>query len=182
MKRWLALFFLVIYPAISWSQDLYVSHQVEFSFFSKAPIEDISAKSEKGVSALNVRTKSIYFKVNIRSFEFRKSLMQQHFNENYLESDKYPIAEFKGNVLENIDPTKDGNFPVTVQGKLNIHGVIKDYTVKGDLQILKGKITANAKFPVKLVDHDVKIPRIVIKNIAEIVQVQVSAVYEPSSQ
>lgn len=181
MKIWLNVFFLIISPAVSWGQNLYVSRRAVFSFFSEAPMEDISARTDKGASALNLSTRAIYFKVPIRSFEFRKSLMKQHFNENYLESDKFPLAEFKGKILENIDPEKGGSFPVTVQGKLSIHGVTRDYTVKGDLRISKGNIVANAKFPVKLEDHKIKIPSIVIKNIAEIVDVQVSATYAPSA-
>lgn len=180
MKRWFTLFLFFLFPAISWSQHLFVCRQVALSFFSEAPLEDISAKSDKGVSALNLNTRYIYFKVSIRSFEFRKRLMQQHFNENYLESDKYPLAEFKGNILEDIDPTKDGSFPVTVQGKLSIHGVVKDYTLTGYFHIRKGTILADAKFPVKLADHQIKIPRLVIRNIAEVVEVHVSAVYLPS--
>ncbi|MGV3704007.1 MAG: YceI family protein [Arcticibacter sp.] len=182
MKIGLTFLILFGWPLVGWSQDLYVARRMAFSFFSEAPMEDISAKTDKGVSALNVSSRAIYFKVPIRSFEFRKSLMKQHFNENYLESEKYPVAEFKGNVLENIDPKKDGTFPVTVQGKLNIHGVIKDYSVRGELQVSNGSIAANAKFPVKLEDHRIKIPSLVIRNIAEIVDVQVSAVYGPSAQ
>lgn len=107
--------------------------------------------------------------------------MQQHFNENYMESSKYPFAEFKGSILEAVDLTKDGSYPVTVKGDLNIHNVTKSYTVKGQVTVGQGKITANSKFQVKLADHHIKIPRLVIRNIAEVVQVQVSAVYQPAT-
>jgi polyisoprenoid-binding protein YceI len=148
------------------------------SFYSKAPIEDIKAESRKGVSAVNFETKSIYFKVAIRSFEFAKSLMQEHFNENYLESGKYPFAEFKGNIQGKVDLTKDGVYPVTVQGDLNIHGVTKNYLVNGDFKVERGIVTGKSTFRVKLVDHHIKIPSIVIKNIAEIVDVTVVVNYK----
>jgi polyisoprenoid-binding protein YceI len=157
------------------------SHDVAFSFFSKAPIEDISAESEEGVSALDTESKSIYFKVAIRTFEFEKSLMQEHFNENYLESHKYPFAEFKGKIKDDVKLSTDGTYQVTVQGDLTIHNVTKNYTVKGKLKVTGGKIAANATFPVQLADHKIKIPRILIKNIAEVVQVTVSANYAPVS-
>lgn len=182
MKNWITILFLIVFPAVSLAQDVYVSRRAVFSFFSEAPMEDITAKTDKGVSALNLATRSVYFKVPIRSFEFRKSLMQQHFNENYMESDKYPNAEFRGSILEDIASRKDGSYPVTVRGKLNIHGVARDYTVKGELKISNGSIVANAKFPVRLEDHKIKIPSLVIKNIAEVVDVQVAATYAPSSQ
>src|SRR3546814_4741589 len=85
-------------PLILKAQDIYTSKDVTFSFFSTAPIEDIKASTTKGVSAIDIQAKSIYFKVSIRSFKFAKSLMQEHFNEDYLESSKYPFAEFKGKI------------------------------------------------------------------------------------
>ena len=105
--------------------------------------------------------------------------MQEHFNENYLESSKYPFAEFNGIIKEQVDLTKDGTYPVTVQGDLKIHGVTKNYIAKAELNVKGGKISANSTFPVKLVDHEIKIPKLVIKNIAEVVQVSVAANYKP---
>jgi polyisoprenoid-binding protein YceI len=99
-----------------------------------------------------------------------------------MESSKYPTAEFNGKINDQIDLAKDGTYPVTVQGKLSIHGVTKDYTVKAELKVVGGEISANSTFPVKLVDHEIKIPKLVIKNIAEIVQVTVSAHYKPDSK
>lgn len=174
----------IIMLAASWmvQAQIVISHNARLSFFSEAPIENIKAESNTGVSALNLSTKTIYFKVFMSSFEFKKSLMQEHFNENYMESSKYPVAEFNGKINDQIDLAKDGTYPVTVQGKLSIHGVTKDYTVKAELKVKGGEITANSTFPVKLVDHEIKIPRLVIKNIAEIVQVTVSAHYKPDSK
>jgi hypothetical protein len=174
----------IIMLAASWmvQAQIVTSHSARLSFFSEAPIENIKAESNTGVSALNLSTETIYFKVPMRSFEFKKSLMQEHFNENYLESSKYPFAEFNGKIIEQVDLTKDGTYPVTVQGELNIHGVKKNYTVKAELKVTEGEISANSTFPVKLVDHEIKIPRLVIKNIAEIVQVTVSAIYKPDSK
>jgi len=174
----------IIMFAASWmvQAQIVISHNARLSFFSEAPIENINAESNTGVSALNLSTNTIYFKVFMSSFEFKKSLMQEHFNENYMESSKYPTAEFNGKIKDQIDLTKDGTYPVTVQGKLSIHGVTKDYIVKAELKVTGGEISASSTFPVKLVDHEIKIPRLVIKNIAEIVQVTVSAQYKPDSK
>jgi polyisoprenoid-binding protein YceI len=180
MKSLLTVIFLVA----SWmaQSQIVVTRNASLSFFSEAPIENIKAESNSVESALDLSSKTIYFKAAIHTFEFKKSLMQEHFNENYMESSKYPYAEFKGKINEQFDLTKDGTYPVTVQGDLNIHGVVKHYLVKAELIVKRGEINANSTFPVKLADHQIKIPRLVITNIAEVVQVTVSALYKPASQ
>ncbi|RPE14001.1 YceI family protein [Chitinophaga lutea] len=180
MKQLLSLTTLLLLSAFNAAaQDVYSCRNATFRFFSSAPMEDIEATTKQGVSAINVKTKTVYFKVPINTFQFRKKLMQEHFNENYLESEKYPFAEFKGKVLDEVDLTKDGSYPVTVEGALNIHGVTKNYREKGTLTVKGGKINASAKFNVRVADHNIKIPTLVIKNIAEVVEVTVNADYQP---
>ena len=163
------------------AQPLYKAHNVVFDLFSTAPLEDIRAESTKGISALNISSGAVYFRVPIRSFEFKKGLMQEHFNENYLESSKYPYAEFKGNIRGHVKLSEEGTYPVTVEGDLKLHNVSQKYIVKAELRVEEGKLMANSTFPVKLADHHIKIPRLVIKNIAEVVQVTVSAKYEATA-
>lgn len=163
------------------AQDIFISRNASISFYSSAPIEDIQAKTEKAVSALNISSKAIYFKVGINTFKFPKSLMQEHFNEDYLESDKYPYSEFKGKIVDDVDLHQDGHYEVTVQGDLTIHNVTKNYTTKGSIDVRGGKITSHSVFNVGLADHNIKIPRIVVKNIAEVVQVTVDADYLPNN-
>jgi polyisoprenoid-binding protein YceI len=179
MKQLVVLWGLVC-CSFTAAQDIYVCRNATISFYSSAPIEDIKAVSHKGVSAFNISSKSIYFKVEIRSFEFRKSLMQEHFNSDYMESDQYPFAEFKGKVLDNVDLTKNGVYPVTVQGDLTIHNVTKNYTTRDTIVVNNEKISAHAAFNVRLADHNIKIPRLLIKNIAEQVLVSVDAEYDPA--
>ncbi len=180
MKRLLSLAaVLLFFSAAAAAQDVHSCRNATLRFFSSAPMEDIEATTTQGVSAINVKTRAVYFKVPINTFQFRKKLMQEHFNENYLESEKYPFAEFKGKVLEEVDLSKDGSYPVTVEGALNIHGVTKNYREKGTLTVKGGKINASAKFNVRVADHKIKIPTLVIKNIAEVVEVTVNADYQP---
>lgn len=177
MKTGLAI---LIFVAITWAgQAQMLSREVLISFFSEAPLEDIKSESTKGISAIDTVSNKIYFKVPIRSFEFEKSLMQEHFNENYLESSKYTNAEFKGTIIGPVNFSRDGSYSVTVQGDLTIHNVPKNYTVKGVMKVKGGEITAHAVFPVHIADHQIKIPRLVIKNIAEVVDVTIKAVYAP---
>ena len=169
---------MLLISVVNAQQGVYVSRNAVLSFYSQAPIEDIKAESRSAYSSLNVNTKEIYFKVEMRTFKFAKGKMQEHFNENYMESDKYPNSEFKGKINEDVDLSKDGDYPVTVQGDLTIHNVTKNYTTKGMLKVTSGKIKGDATFKVKLADHQIQIPTLVIKNIAEIVDVTVSVSYD----
>jgi len=159
--------------------QILVSKSVNSSFFSSTPVEDIDAQSKTGASALNTQTNDIIFKINNTSFQFKKKLMQEHFNENYIESDKYPTSDFKGKIVEQIDFSKPGTYPVTVKGNLQLHGVTKAYTTKGLIVITADEVKATSAFNVKLADHDIKIPTIVFKQIAETIQVKVTAIYQP---
>ncbi len=163
---------------ISQAQDLYVSPNAVISFFSKTPAEDIDATTKTAVSALNIKSKAIYFKVEINKFKFKKKLMQEHFNENYMETPKYPIAEFTGTLANPIDVSKDGNYNIDVTGKLTMHGVTNEYKTKALVVVKGGKILAQSKFTVALKDHDIKIPTLVIKQIAENIDITITATYE----
>ena len=103
--------------------------------------------------------------------------MQEHFNTDYMESDKYPKATFKGKIQEHIDLSKDGNYPVTVTGELEVHGVKQTRTIPGKITVSNGAVKMTSEFMVKCADHQIKIPQLVFHNIAESIRVQVSAVY-----
>jgi hypothetical protein len=147
-------------------------------FYSKAPIEDIEATSNNLVGILDPNTNKFAFAIIINTFKFKNSLMQKHFNEDYMESDKFPKAIFSGEILENLDLSKDTSMPVTLKGKLNIHGVEKERELPGHISLKSGKLNFNSSFPVALKDHDIKVPKLLIKNIAEVIDVQVSGTME----
>lgn len=158
-------------------QDLYVCKNASITLFSSAPIEDIKAVSSTGASVYNAATGELDFSVAIRSFQFEKSLMQEHFNSEYMESDKFPKATFKGKINEAVDATKDGTYPITVTGDLTVHGVTQKRTINGKLNVKGGVVSMTSMFMVKCADHNVSIPTIVFHHIAESIQVNVSAVY-----
>jgi hypothetical protein len=157
---------------------LYVCKNAKISLYSKAPIEDIEAKSDNGTSVYNTATSDLAFSLPISSFKFEKSLMQEHFNENYMESDKYPQATFKGKVSGTVDVSKDGTYPVTATGTLTVHGVSQNRTIPGSISVQKGVITMTSEFVVKCADHKITIPTIVFHNIAETIKINVSATYD----
>lgn len=158
-------------------QDTYVCKNVKVNLYSSAPIEDIEANSTNGVSVYNAGTGELEFSVPIRSFHFPKALMEEHFNENYIESDKFPKATFKGKVQEHIDPSKDGTYPVTVTGDFQVHGVTQTRTITGNLKVSGGVVTMTSEFMVKCADHHIDIPQIVFHHIAESIRIRVSATY-----
>jgi polyisoprenoid-binding protein YceI len=158
-------------------QDLYACKNAKISLFSSAPLEDIEATSTSGTSVYNPATGDLAFSVNIRSFQFPKSLMQEHFNENYMESDKYPKAIFKGKVKESISLTKNGSYPVNVTGELEVHGVKQTRTIPGTVVVNNGTVSMSSEFVVKCADHNIEIPTLVFKKIAESIKMNVSATY-----
>ena len=115
----------------------------------------------------------------IKGFMFEKGLMQEHFNENYMESDKYKDGSFDGTITEKIDYTKDGTYSATAKGNINIHGVERPIEIPGKLIIEKGVIHLTTEFPVKIKDHDIKIEMSKLQNISEEVKVSFKAELKP---
>ena len=161
------------------SAQIYISKACEITFFSATPMEDIEASNKASVPILNTVTNEIAVKVPITSFNFRNSLMQDHFNENYMESDKYPFAIFKGKINEKIDYTKKLCYPVTVTGNMNMHGVEKCIVLPGTVTPEDGKVLIAATFKILLSDYNIKIPSLLTKNIAEEVEVKLNSSLEP---
>lgn len=171
--------FLVACIYHSKSQPVYSTKTGTAYFFSKAPLEDLEATSNALYSYVNTSNGDVVFIVAITSFKFQKALMQEHFNENYMESDKYKTATYKGKINEPLDFSKDGDYNITTSGTLNMHGVDKQVSEKGIITIKDGKPTLKSTFKIKLADYKIKIPRIVVENIAEIVDVSIQTTYAP---
>lgn len=159
--------------------QLYVCKEVKATLYSEAPVENIEAVSVRGVSVVNLLNGDVQFSIPISSFQFKKSLMQEHFNENYMESDKFPNAKFRGHINEKINTAKDGEYPVTVSGELEVHGVKKQRTIPGTIKVMNNSITVSSRFNVLCKDHNITIPRLVFKNIAESIQVTILGSYTP---
>ena len=162
------------------SQDLYVCKNATISLYSSAPIEDIKASTSTGVSVFNAATGELNFSVAINSFKFEKSLMQEHFNSDYMESDKYPRATFKGKTEDHVDVTKDGTYPINVTGDLTVHNVTMKSKIPGSIIVKGGVISMKSEFMVKCADHHIDIPKIVFHNIAESIKINVAATYSPN--
>jgi polyisoprenoid-binding protein YceI len=172
---------LSLSATVSFAQDRFFTKTGKIEFFSKASLEDIDAKNKTVTAVIDSKTGGIQFAVQMKGFEFEKELMQQHFNENYVESDKYPKAEFKGTIQNNsdINYTKDGSYPARVKGKLTIHGVTKDVETTGTIKVTGGKLQTNASFNLLLSDYDIKIPAVVKDKVSNNIKITVDCNLEP---
>jgi hypothetical protein len=176
---------LIILPCIKgFSQtDIYEVRTGDVHFFSEAPKELISASSKQIKGVLDRRKKTFAFRINISSFAgFNNALQREHFNENYMESNLYPVASYKGKIIEDIEFSKDGVYEIRTKGKLNIHGIEQERIIKVLLTIKKGKIAIASNFTVMLTDHNIKIPRVVSDKLSPQIKVTVSASMQPMSR
>ncbi len=173
MKTYLFILFFCI--AIPSQAQRYMTRNGYIKFYSQAPIEDIKAENEQVAAILNGEDGSLSFALLIKSFEFKKALMQEHFNENYLESDEFPKAIFKGKILEfNKDMVKKtGEHKVIVSGKLTIHGQTRDVKIPATLNVSKEGIKGSAKFIITPEEYHIRIPNAVRNNIAKEIEVTV---------
>ncbi len=179
MKRALLFLLSLGFLAEASAQTLYSTTTGQMTFLSVTPVEDISAKNQHVVSVIHTGNKDIQVRVPINKFEFSNKLMQQHFNEDYLESGRYPYAVFKGKFSENIDFSKPGVYDISSAGTLNLHGVEQKRMLIGKLTVTPGTVRLDARFDIKLEDHKIEIPEIVFNKIASSVSVNASIVYLP---
>jgi polyisoprenoid-binding protein YceI len=147
-------------------------------FFSDALIEDITATNKKASGIFNVDNGDIVFSIPINAFRFAKTLMQEHFNEKYMESDKFPKATFQGKI-DGYDKANTNSQSAKAVGKLTIHGVTKDVEIPGTITKQGNKLQFNTKFIVKLADYNIAIPQLLLQNIAEQVEVTADFVFKP---
>lgn len=161
------------------SGGVYKTNTGNISFFSHTPVEDIAAENHKVKTAFSSANGKLQFSVLIKDFEFEKALMQEHFNENYMESTKYPKATFSG-MIENIgmvEVTTDGTYTCSVSGKLTMKDVTKEVSTTATFTVKGGIVNAKAVFNVNPADYNVKIPRTVINKISDNIKISIDADY-----
>lgn len=154
----------------------YMTKGGTINFSSDTPMEKIAGVNHQVNSALDFNTGNFVFKVLIRGFEFEKALMQEHFNENYMESEKFPNSTFNGKIsnIKDINLSKDGVYKVVAEGDLTMHGVTNKVKVNGTLEVKGDKVLGKATFEVAPKDCNITIPKAVIKNISEAIKIDVN--------
>lgn len=181
----LALSLLFAGIALAQGGDKFLTRDGKLKFDATATSspEKIEALSNSATCILDAATGDMAWQVQIKGFKFEKALMQEHFNENYLESDKYPKAVFKGKItnLAEVNLKNEGTYNAIVTGKLTMHGVEKEVTTNGALTVKDGKIQINTGFAVRLADFNIKIPSVVSANIAKEAKILIDATLMPKS-
>jgi polyisoprenoid-binding protein YceI len=153
--------------------QIFLTRDGYIGFFSKTPLENVRAENRQVYAVIDAGNKKLAFTALVKGFLFQKELMQEHFNENYAESDKYPKTNFSGTYTGNVDLTKNGTYDVQVQGQLTFHGVTQTINVPATLEVQAGKLTGKSDFKLKPSDYDIKIPSIVREKIAPLIDVHV---------
>jgi hypothetical protein len=149
-------------------------------FYSKTPLEDIKAENNQAYAIMDLAKNQIAFVVLVKGFIFPKELMQEHFNENYIESDKYPKASFSGNFTGNLSPSQDGVYKIIVKGNLNLHNVSKTIELPATLEVKGNTLIGEANFTLKPEDYNISIPGVVRDKIAREITVHVRFECNPS--
>lgn len=181
MKTRFYFFLLLIALANPAVSQMFMTRNGQISFYSKTPMENIDAVNNEVSSVFNTDDGQIAYAVLIKSFHFERALMEEHFNENYMESDKLPKATFSGTItnLNQIDFKKNGQYPATVDGDLTIHGVKRHISSAGFISVDGDKLDVTSTFQVVPGDYNIKIPSLVVEKIAAKIDVKVDCQYEP---
>jgi polyisoprenoid-binding protein YceI len=174
-------FTLLLMSSIAAGAQIYTAKAgaTNISFYSEAPLENIEAVNKSASIVMKTSTGDIQISLSIQNFKFKNALMEEHFNENYMESEKYPKCVFKGKVNETVDYGKEGEQKVTITGKMELHGVTRDVTMDGTINKVGEELKLFSKFPIKVSDYNIKVPSMYVKNIAEVVEVTFNTVLEP---
>jgi hypothetical protein len=172
MKK-LILIFLLLFSISRAQSQTFLTRNGYIGFFSKTPLEDIKAENRQVYAVIDAGKKNLAFTCLMKGYLFEKQLMQEHFNENYIESDKYPKASFTGAYTGNVNADKEGVYPVQVKGQLTLHGVTKPIDVPGTIEVKGNKLIAKSDFKVTPADFGINIPNLVKEKIAKQIDVHV---------
>ena len=173
---------LLGHPGRAWAQGKYLTKAGHISFFSASIMEDIEARNDKVAAVFDLGTGQLAFSVPVHDFQFKRTLMQEHFNENYMESDKFPKATFTGqlvNAAQVLRQLPGGGQNVEAEGSLTLHGVTRKTIVTGTLQLRDGQLVVFAYFNIAPADFAIDIPLLVREHIAKSVSVRINLTCEP---
>jgi YceI-like domain len=181
MKKIISAFLFFTSFILVNGQNIHMTKAGKISFYSRSKVEKVEADNNEVSSIINTTTGEMVFAVLLKGFHFDRALMEEHFNENYVESDKFPKSTFKGKItnVSAVNFLKDGVYPVTVEGDLTLHGVSKKVSSSGSVTVKTGKISAYSKFSVKMKDFNITVPTLVADKISEDIDITVDCKYEP---
>ena len=176
MKKYILLLsFFLFAISFAQAQGKYFTKTGRITFYSSAPLEDIEAATKSAAAVLDAGSGALQFSVLMKSFEFKKALMQEHFNKDYVESDQFPTGDFKGSIVNNneINYSKPGTYNANVKGKLTLHGSTKDVATTGTVIVEPDGLKTNSTFNVSLTDYGIKRPALVKNKLSNTIKISV---------
>ncbi len=181
MSRIFTVVIFTFAAALVNGQEKYFTKSGKINFYSNAPLEDIAAENRSAVAVLDTKAGSLQFSILIKGFEFENEEMHGHFNDHYMESDKYPKAEFKGQIVDLllVNFKKTGAYAVQVSGLLTLHGVTKNIQAPGTIKVDSNTLKANSTFTIQVADYNIIIPMLVRDKVAKTVKIIVDTSLEP---
>lgn len=179
MNKYPLLLIILLFSLKAIGQKKYFTRNGHISFQAGTALEDIDAVNNSAASVFDAGTGQLEYSVLIKGFEFKRSLMQDHFNENYMESDKYPKSVFKGKItnVEKVNFQKEGTYPVNIKGILEMHGVKKEIEIAGTIKVAGQNLDGIVTFSVLLSDYNISVPGLVKDKIAKTVNIAVKCNY-----
>jgi len=169
---------LALYSRLGFGQ-LYYSKSGFIGFYATTPLEEIKGENNQAYAVVDLGKKELAFTALVKGFIFPKELMQEHFNENYVESDRYPKASFTGNFTGDVNMAREGSYPVRVKGQLSLHNIVHEVEMPAVLEVKGGMLIASARFVVMPEDFQIEIPSVVRNKIAREVTINVKANCNP---
>jgi len=181
MKKICTVLILSVMMLSTFAQGKYLTKTGYIKFYSHTAIEDITAEVEKVGSIINSENGEVFISLAMTDFDFEKELMEEHFNENYVESEKFPKSSFKGTIVNNseVDYESKGSYTVNIEGDMTIHDVTNKVSTEGTIQVTKNGIVAKASFMLNPEDYEIKIPKMVRNKIANNLEITVDMSYKP---
>ncbi len=180
-KIWISVLIVLMVSGSLWGQGKYLTSTGQIIFYSHTSLEDITAENNSVASVIDAASGEVAIIVKMTQFQFEKKMMQEHFNENYVESEKFPKATFNGKILNNaeVNYASKGMYKVLIEGELTIHGITNQVSAEGTMEILSDGLIARTKFMLNPEDYDIKIPKVVRKNISEAMEIRVKLSHQP---
>ncbi len=176
----IACLIIIFTAGLHTAGNRYFTRSGVIGFVSATPLIDIAGENKAVTSFLDIKTGEVVFSVFIKDFKFKLALAEEHFNENYMYSEKFPQSRFKGKItnINSIDLTKDGIYIVGVEGQLTIKDRTNSVAAKGTLTVKDGKIEARSEFSVQLKDYNIEVPKIVDDKVAKVIPITVRMIYK----
>ncbi len=178
MNKFLLAFIFIISSSIASETNEYIERQGQVTFFSYTSVENIQATNNQVLSLFNPETQEIAVSILMRAFVFKKTLMREHFNESYIESDLYPKATFTGTII-GFDAKDEETQTKIIKGDFTLKNITKPVEVKATITRSDNRYTISGTLDVLIDDYNINVPPLLSPNISKKIEVSFNFNYAP---